>query len=289
MKTTIAITGSAGQLGSELARQLGSRAVQLSRAHINLASDASILDALGEIRPAILINCAAYTAVDKAESDAEACFRANAEAVATMTGYCRERNIRLVQLSTDYVFDDYAADNAAGSQRPLDEQTPASPRGIYAQSKLQGEIAAAATPENLIVRTCGLYGGGPTMRNFVETMIRLAATNPELRVVDDQRCTPSYCVDVAAAVLRLIEQEATGLYHVTNRESTTWFELAQTLFSLTRKPTVVQPISTAEYGAAAPRPAYSVLSLEKYSACVQREMPSWRNALERYLNDRKLA
>ncbi|MCC9608447.1 dTDP-4-dehydrorhamnose reductase [Blastopirellula sp. JC732] len=284
MNSTIAITGAAGQLGGELAKQLGGAAASLTRSQFDLSDDDSIRRVLAELRPSVLINCAAYTAVDMAETDADACFRANAKAVATMAELCHDLNIRFVQISTDYVFDAYA-----GIPTPLSEETPTSPQGIYAQSKLQGELAAATAPNHLIVRTCGLYGGGPTKRNFVETMIRLSESKPELRVVNDQRCTPSYCRDVATAVLRLIRQDATGLYHVTNSESVTWYDMAQEVFSLTRRSTHVHPITTTEYGAPAPRPAYSVLSLNKYAQATGQEMPTWRDALQRYLADRRFA
>ncbi|TWT34576.1 dTDP-4-dehydrorhamnose reductase [Blastopirellula retiformator] len=281
MKSTIAITGADGQLGSELLRQLGGDAVALIQSDMELTDDDAIRRVLSDIRADVLVHCAAYTAVDKAEAEANVCFQVNAAAVATIADVCRQFNTRLVQISTDYVFDSYA-----GPCVPLTEQTPATPRGIYAQSKLQGEQAAATVSSHLIVRTCGLYGGGPSMRNFVETMLRLAETKSELRVVNDQHCTPSYCRDVAAAILQLVEREATGLFHVTNGESVTWRELASTIFQLTQRSVHVEPITTAEYGAAAPRPAYSVLSLDKFQQTTGSEMPSWRDALQRYLQDR---
>ncbi len=277
----IAILGANGQLGSELMQQLGDRAVAVSREQLDLLQPQAISVWLDRSRPAVVINCAAYTAVDQAEEDCEACLQINGRSVEVLAQNCAERAVPLIQISTDYVFDSYSGDT------PRTESAEVDPRGVYAYAKRVGELAALSVPRNLVVRTCGLYGGGPIHRNFVETMLRLAETRDELNVVNDQHCTPSYGRDVAAAIIRLIETGATGLYHVTNSGSTTWHEFATTIFEHSGHSIRVMPISTQAYGAPAPRPCYSVLDNAKLVQQIGQPLPPWQDALTRYLRDRQ--
>ncbi len=276
------VLGSDGQLGGEFVSQLGTRAVAAPRNQLDLANPDNILPFIERWRPRYVINCAAYTAVDQAQTEQKQCLLVNSDAVNVLVQACAKWSIPLVQISTDYVFDSYQGDD------PIQEDEQASPRGFYAHSKRLGEIAAADKPGNLIVRTCGLYGGGPSYRNFVETMLRLSETRHEVQVVDDQCCTPSYCRDVVSAILRLMELNASGIFHVTNSGSTTWHEFAETIFRLANKPVRVLPISTEQYGAPAPRPRYSVLDNARLIAQTGRPLPAWEDALERYLRDRYL-
>jgi dTDP-4-dehydrorhamnose reductase len=280
MSKQIAVIGSQGQLGWELCRQLGSQAIGLSRAELDITNPAEILRVLTVCRPTAVVNTAAYTKVDQAETDAAACHLVNATAVGYLAEVCQRLECPLVQVSTDYVFGD-----AGPRDRPYVETDPAEPRGEYARSKLAGERLAAETPRHFVVRTCGLYGyrPKPSLSNFVDTMLRLGREREELRVVDDQHCTPSYVAHVALAIEFLLQTTAYGTYHVVNAGATTWYDFAAEIFRQTGNKIRLQRISTAQYGAAAPRPTYSVLDTSKYHALGGPAMPSWQDALAEYL------
>lgn len=281
---TIAVTGAQGQLGSELCRQLGAEAAGLDLPELDLTDRDGLLRQLLRIRPRAVINTAAYTQVDKAEEHVGPCRAVNAEGVAHLAGACRRLDCPLVQISTDYVFG-----SDAGRTTPYCETDPPGPQGVYAEAKLQGERHAAGCEKHFIVRTCGLYGrpGPRSPGNFVETMLRLGRERDRLRVVDDQHCTPSYLPHVARAICFLLGTTAYGTYHVVNSGETTWYGLAAELFRLAALPVVLEPITTAEYGAAAPRPRYSVLDTAKYHALPGRPaMPPWQAALAEYLSSR---
>lgn len=278
MKTLI--LGAEGQLGSALARLYGTAAKGFSRNDLDLLDHKAIARRIAEEAPTVIINTAAYTAVDRAETDRDMCFAINARAVEALASAANQCGALLVQISTDYVF-------AGNTERvPFREQIEPRPLGVYASSKLQGERAAANANRHLIVRTCGLYGkrAKPTQTNFVDTMLRLGKERPRLRVVNDQRCTPSYVEHVARAVKFLADRGETGLLHVTNQGATTWHELAVEIFKLAKMNVEVEPITTAEYGAAAPRPAYSVLDISRYQSLGGPELPHWKNALGEYLH-----
>ena len=278
---TIAVTGSEGQLGSELCRQLGSEAVGLDLPEFDLADRDRVHAALAAIRPRAVINTAAYTQVDKAQQEVDRCRTVNVDGVAHLVEACRRSDCTLVQISTDYVFG-----GDPGRRQPFRETEVPSPQGVYARTKLEGERIAARCPKHLIVRTCGLYGrlGPRSPGNFVQTMLRLGAAGKPLRVVDDQHCTPSYVPHVARAISFLVSVGARGLYHVANVGATTWYAFAAEIFRQAGLEVPITAITTAEYGAAAPRPAYSVLDTGKYHALAGcPAMPPWQDALAEYL------
>jgi dTDP-4-dehydrorhamnose reductase len=193
---------------------------------------------------------------------------------------CGELDCTLVQISTDYVF-------GADHQRrtPYMENDQPGPLGVYARSKLAGELAAASWKRHLIVRTCGLYGRcpKPTQSNFVDTILRLGGQRERLRVVDDQCCTPSYVRDIARAIVFLIRGSQHGTFHVVNSGCTTWYGCACEILRYAGITTPIEPITTAAYGAPAKRPAYSVLDTTKYEALGGPRLPPWQAALRRYL------
>jgi dTDP-4-dehydrorhamnose reductase len=273
----IAILGSQGQLGAELCRQLAGESIPLSRAQCDITDFPATREALVRLSPDAVINAAAYTKVDLAESNPGECFRLNADAVANLSSICGELDVPLVQISTDYVF---CGDSARSV--PCTEDEPPCPNGVYAQSKLAGEQAAAMCQKHLIVRTCGLYGPN-NKPNFVNTMLRLGRERKPVRVVADQRCTPSYVFDVATGAIALLRLGAGGIYHIANGGDTTWYEFAVEVFRAARLSIQVEAITTAQYGAAAPRPSYSVLSTAKYSHFTRQPLPNWRAALHKYL------
>jgi len=274
----IAVTGARGRLGGELCRQLGSSAVPLDLPEWDLTDQGQVRAWVDEQRPEVLINCAAYTIVDRAESEPEACHAVNAAAVENLAQACRTHGVLLVQLSTDYVF------GGDGSRTvPYTELDQPAPLSVYGQSKVESERFAARCPRHIIVRTCGLYGGASGSASFVTTMLRFAARQSVLRVVDDQRCCPSDVRDVARAILFLLGQSQYGTYHIVNTGSVTWHGFAAELFRLARIDVQLDAITSAQYGAAAARPAYSVLDTAKYQGLGGPRLPSWQDALADYL------
>lgn len=282
---TIAVTGSGGQLGSELCRRLGSRAVALDLPEFDLTDEDRTLQILTSLCPRAVINTAAYTQVDRAEDQAELCWQINSAGVSHIAAACRELDVPLVQISTDYVFG-----GAPYLGRAYREDDEPNPRGVYAQSKLGGEHEAAACAKHIIVRTCGLYGQqGPKTPagNFVDTMLRLTRQGKPLRVVADQHCTPSYVPHVARAILFLLESDHFGLFNVVNGGATTWHDFAAEIFRQSQLDVSLEPITTAQYAAKAPRPSYSVLDTSKFHALGGPAMPAWQDALSEYLAARR--
>jgi dTDP-4-dehydrorhamnose reductase len=277
----IAIVGAAGQLGTALQACLRGEIIPLTHAEIEITDPQRVAAALAAARPDCVINCAAYNFVDRAEDEPDAAFAGNAEGPRNLARWCATANAVLVHVSTDYVF---------GSDidriLPYCETAIPGPQSVYAASKLEGEqFVRADVKRHFIVRTCGLYGGASSegKGNFVKTMLRLAKERPELSIVDDQHCTPSYAVDVAAAIARLIETDHYGLYHATNDGATTWYKFARQIFHLAKIDIKVRPISSSEYPQKAKRPGYSVLDCEKLTGRLGGPLPTWQDALARYL------
>ena len=279
------ITGARGQLGSELSRILGSRAEGVGHSVLDITDGRAVSDFLHKKRPVVVVNAAAWTNVDAAEKpeNQRQCHRVNAEAVAVLATACADVGALLVQISTDYVF---GGDEQR--QHPYREDDVCAPVNVYGESKRAGEEAAASLPRHLIVRTSGLYSvgkEGPVRgRNFADTMQILGDAGKSLRVVADQWCTPSFVPDVAAAVVRLVEADATGIVHVVNQGQTTWHGFAEELFRQQGADVIVEPISTAQYPTPAKRPPFSVLSTDRYKGIVGHELPPWQAGLSRYLS-----
>jgi dTDP-4-dehydrorhamnose reductase len=277
-KPSYVVLGSAGQLGRDLIPRLDGEVIGLTRARADLTRAETLQSTLSELRPDVVISCAAYNFVDKAESEADAAFAVNAWGVRALASICRELGCTLVHFSTDYVFglDD-------GRRTPYTEADAPGPISVYGLSKLAGEyLIRSLCPKHLIIRTCGLYGvwgSGGKGGNFVETMLRLAGQGKPLRVVADQICTPSYTVDVATATAALLTTGRHGVCHITNSDSCSWHEFAAAIFELTGIKADLTPIASAEYQAAARRPSYSVLASTE-------PLRPWRDALAAYLQER---
>jgi dTDP-4-dehydrorhamnose reductase len=284
-----AVLGAAGQLGRDLCRRLPGEVISLSRTG-SPAIDLTLLETLrslfDDVRPDVVINCAAYNLVDRAESEPQEAFAVNAWGVRELARLCRDHDRLLVHFSTDYVF---GLDTTR--RQPWTESDAPGPLSVYGLSKLAGEYLVRATcPRHLVIRTCGLYGvwgSGGKGGNFVETMLRVASQGKPLRVVDDQICTPSYTVDVAETTLALLKADRTGLYHVTNSGSCTWHEFARTIFELSGAYANLTPIPSREYPTPARRPAYSVLDHAGLRAVGIPSPRPWREALAAYLRERQ--
>jgi dTDP-4-dehydrorhamnose reductase len=280
------VLGSAGQLGRDLCPRLAGEVVALTRADVDLTHPDGLRATLENHRPDIVINCAAYNLVDRAESEPAAAFEVNAWGVRQLAIACRDLGCTLVHFSTDYVFGLDAA-----RRRPYQESDAPGPVGVYGLSKLAGEyLVRALCPRHFVVRTCGLYGvwgSGGKGGNFVESMLRRAAEGKPLRVVADQICTPSYTVDVATALAALAQTDRFGLYHLINAGSCTWHEFAMTIFEQAGLRANLTPITSQEWGAPAQRPGYSVMANSAYEGLSLNPPRPWQEALIAYLVERK--
>jgi dTDP-4-dehydrorhamnose reductase len=280
------VVGADGQLGRDLSPRLEGDVVSAGRQRMDLLRPDSLQATLDEVRPNVVINCAAYNFVDKAECEPEAALAVNAFGARNLARLCAQRDCTLVHFSTDYVF---GVDSNRAT--PWREGDPPGPLSVYGTSKLAGEyFVRALCPMHVIIRTCGLYGvwgSGGKGGNFVETMLRLAAHGKPLRVVADQRCTPTYTVDLADAVVALLAAGEHGLFHVTSSGACSWHEFASTILRLFGLSLEVQPITGVEFGAAALRPAYSVLSSDALTRLGVPTPRPWQEALGAYLHERK--
>ena len=290
MLKRIALVGANGQLGRELRQRLGERAIPLSHADIELTDASSVAAAIASASPDTVINAVAYNLVDRAEDEPKVAFAVNAYGPRNLAIACDARDIPLLHVSTDYVFSGKDKTSSVERQRslPYTEADRPDPLCEYAKSKRAGERYVENLCERyFVVRTSGLYGPTttPGRGNFVQTMLRLGREQDEVSVVNDQTCCPTSTADLAAAIEALIATEAYGLFHATNSGSTTWCEFAREIFRLAAIDVAVQPISSAEFGAKAARPCYSVLNTRKLAGVIGFEMPPWQEALERYLAD----
>ncbi len=279
---SIAVTGANGQLGTALCQRLGSRAIPLTRPRFDLTSRESMVSELMALQPSAVINCAAYTAVDKAEEEADICHLINAESVTVLAEICDALDIPLVQVSTDYVFG-----VNQNRRTPYRENDATGPQGIYARTKHEGELNAAYWRKHFIVRSCGLYSlgdNGPVRgRNFVDTMLQLGMERDELSVVADQHCTPTYIPHLVSAIEYLLTTEAFGTYHIVNSGQTTWMDFAAEIFKQSGLDVRLNATTTEAWGAPAPRPLYSVLDNSKYHDLCGPRMPSWQTGIAEYM------
>lgn len=282
----IVLLGAGGQLAHDLMGCLAAHElVPWTRAEVDLAAPEGLEGKLKAAGAQLVINSAAYNLVDKAEEEPEAALVVNALGPLALARACGMLDIPLCHFSTDYVF---GLDPSPG--RPWRETDAPGPVSVYGGSKLAGEyLVRMNCPRHFVLRTCGLYGvkgsrgkGG----NFVETMRRLGAKGGPVRVVNDQACTPSYTGDVARAAAALVETDAYGLYHVTNAGGCTWFEFACEIFRQCRLEVDCRPITSAEFGAKAKRPAYSVLATDKLVQVGIAPSPDWQDGLARYLKEK---
>ncbi|WP_243372352.1 dTDP-4-dehydrorhamnose reductase [Geotalea sp. SG265] len=275
----ILVVGAKGMLGQDLMTLLGSAARGVDLEDVDITSLESVQKVLFSIRPRIVINAAAYTDVDGCETNPDLAMQANGEGVAHLAMATSEIGAKLVQVSTDYVFD-----GRKGS--PYLEDEPTGPLSVYGESKLAGEMNARFNPDYLIVRTQWLYGVNG--KNFVETMLRLATEKKELAVVDDQIGSPTWTVDLALAIRALVEKDCRGIYHAANTGFCSWNEFARAIFAESGIDMRVNPLATKDLGRPAPRPLYSTLDCGKLVRDTGFQLQPWREALKNYLKLRRL-
>jgi dTDP-4-dehydrorhamnose reductase len=279
----ILLTGSEGQLSYDLLRVLKNHDVYpLSHTDLNVTDTTKLEAILSSAKYEVVINTAAYHRVDEIEGNIEAAFNVNAFSPYKMALLCKSYNLQLVHISTDYVF---GGDN--NTKRPYRETDPCKPVNVYGFSKLTGEqLIALANPAYYIVRTSGLYGiKGPSGKgsNFIERMIIKGTSGEKIRVVNDQILTPTYTLDLAYAIEKLLHSGKYGLYHVTNEGSCSWYDFTREIFKALSMDVKVEAISTSDSGASAKRPGYSVLSKSKLYAAGLPKMRDWKIALRAYL------
>ncbi|HUJ14511.1 MAG TPA: dTDP-4-dehydrorhamnose reductase [Thermoanaerobaculia bacterium] len=274
------ITGAAGMVGSDLRQALtlrGETVVALDKSRLDITDSARVHEAISSARPDVIVNCAAWTRVDDAEANEPAANAINGSAVELLARSANDSGALVVQLSTDFVFD--------GSKRtPYEINDRTSPLSAYGRSKLLGEHAAAHAKRHLILRTSWLFGkNGP---NFVEAIRRQLGkgTNP-LRVVNDQRGRPTYTRHLAEALIRVVNCGATGIVHYADEPECTWYDFACAIVAQLGASVSVTPVSTAEFPRPAARPAYSVLSTERYERITGVRAESWREGLRQYLSN----
>ncbi|MFD1468780.1 dTDP-4-dehydrorhamnose reductase [Hymenobacter caeli] len=271
------IFGASGQLGQCLAHVAKERntpgLVFPPEAEANILNPAKLRALFEQHRPAYVVNCAAYTAVDKAEDELDLARKINRDGVENLARLCGEFGTTLIQISTDFVF-------AGTGNTPLVETDEAAPISVYGLTKLEGEqVIAAHTGQFFILRTSWLYS--EYANNFVKTMLKLGRERDELRIIWDQTGTPCYAIDLAGCVLTIIETQNQhhGIYHYSNEGVTSWYDFATAIFELSGTPVKTVPIRTAEYPTKATRPAYSVMDKTKAKTVLGVAIPHWRASL----------
>ena len=283
------LIGNKGMLGSELAQVLAASGLEFagSDREVNILDPEAIAGFTEGKKIEWIVNCAAYTAVEKAEDEVELCSRLNIDGPENIARAALALGARLIQISTDYVFD-------GSSTRPYREDDPVAPIGVYGRTKAEGEARVrAACPDHIILRTAWLYGThGP---NFVNTMLKLMRERDKIGVVADQRGTPTYAADLASAILSILRspQPVYGTFHFTDLGETTWHEFAVAIRRLGREhgllphDCAIDPLTTAQYPTKVRRPAYSVLSKEKIVEAYGLKIPKWEESLQIYIGERQ--
>lgn len=280
----ILVTGANGQLGSEL-RKIGFSALDevfyTDVAELDITDYAAVEKFVKDKEIDTIINCAAYTAVDKAEEEPQLAAKINTEAVANLARAAAKEGCLLIHISTDYVFD-------GTGTKPYTEKDKPCPVSVYGKTKLAGEEAILKSRcFHIIIRTAWLYSSFGN--NFVKTILRLAAERPEISVVSDQVGSPTYAGDLAAAIVGIMDSEERieheGIYHYSNEGVCSWYDFAAEIVRLSGKECRVKPVTTAEYPTKTQRPAYSVLDKSKIKKTFGIEIPEWKDALAKMMNE----
>ena len=277
-RSKILITGANGQLGNEF-RSLSNRYpndtfIFLSRQELSIDDAGNVRQVLKHHKPDWVVNCAAYTAVDKAETEKEQAMAINAEGAGILSAACAELGAKFIHISTDYVFD-------GSSANPYSEDSATSPINTYGHSKLRGEqLVLQNNPAAIIIRTSWVYSYFGN--NFVKTMMRLMNERESINVVSDQVGSPTYAADLAEAIMRIIHSSntASGIFHYSNEGRISWFEFAQAIKELIGSNCSVNPIPSSAYPTPAKRPQYSLLDKSRIRTAFDLDIPGWKESLE---------
>ncbi|MCX2842537.1 dTDP-4-dehydrorhamnose reductase [Microbulbifer thermotolerans] len=288
----VLITGKNGQLAQELIKRKPAHIELLALAHseLDIANGSQVMQTIADYRPAVVINAAAYTAVDKAEEEVDQAYAANATGPENLAIACKEMGARLIHISTDFVFN-------GDKSTPYKEQDQVQPLGVYGQSKAAGEAAIQQTlPQAVILRTAWVYSAHGA--NFANTMLRMMKERGQLGVVADQIGTPTSTHTLAEVIYALLEKpDAEGIYHCTDAGTASWYDFAVAIYEEGKangllpaeKKVQIKPIATADYPTPASRPAYSVLDKSRLTAAVNRDLPHWRYALREIFREKNEA
>ena len=273
------VTGVRGQLGHDVVKELekrGIEAVGVDIQEMDITDEESVSRVILGEAPDAVIHCAAYTAVDAAEENVDLCRRVNADGPRYIAKVCRDLDIKMIYISTDYVF-------SGQGERPWEPEDEKAPQSVYGQTKYEGELAVQELLENhFIVRIAWVFGVNG--KNFVRTMLKLSENHDVITVVNDQFGSPTYTYDLARLLVDMVLTDKYGVYHATNEGICSWYDFACAIFEEAGIPMTVKPVSTAEYGAKASRPANSRMSKDKLEENGFERLPAWQDALKRYLD-----
>ena len=274
------VTGVKGQLGYDVVNELekrGLEAIGVDIQEMDITDANSVNSVIGEATPDAVIHCAAYTAVDAAEDNVELCRRVNAEGTQNIANMCKKLDIPMIYISTDYVFD-------GQGERPWLPDDERAPLNVYGQTKYEGELAVQNTLDKyFIVRIAWVFGLNG--KNFVKTMLNLGKTRDRLTVVNDQFGSPTYTYDLSRLLVDMIQTDKYGIYHATNEGICTWYEFACEIFRQAGITVDVAPVTADQYPAKAKRPSNSRMSKDKLEENGFERLPSWQDALGRYLKE----
>ncbi|WP_312369288.1 dTDP-4-dehydrorhamnose reductase [Lachnoclostridium sp.] len=276
----VVVTGVNGQLGYDVVKELkkqGFTAIGLTRENLDITDENQVMRTIREINPEAVIHCAAYTAVDLAEEETEKSLRVNALATSNLAKACAEIHAKMIYVSTDYVF-------PGEGEKPYETLDQVAPINWYGQTKYEGEQAVLRELESyFIVRVSWVFGKNG--KNFVRTMLRLSEEKSTVSVVADQIGSPTYTVDLARCLVDMIKSDKYGIYHATNEGFCSWYDFAKEIFRMSGRNITVQPLTSDEFPVKAKRPKNSRLSKEKLTEQGFERLPSWQDALSRYLNE----
>lgn len=274
----ILVTGVKGQLGYDVVNELekrGIEAVGVDIEEMDITDAVSVSSVIHREMPDAVIHCAAYTAVDAAEENEALCRRVNADGTRNIAQVCKELDCKMIYISTDYVF-------GGQGERPWEPEDDRDPQSVYGQTKYEGELAVQELLDKyFIVRIAWVFGVNG--KNFVKTMLKLSENHDTITVVNDQFGSPTYTYDLARLLVDMVLTEKYGVYHATNEGICSWYDFACAIFEEAGIDMTVKPVSTAEYGAKASRPANSRMSKEKLTENGFERLPTWQDALKRYL------
>ncbi len=276
----VLVTGTKGQLGYDVVNELekrGHTAIAVDIEEMDITDAVSVEKVITEAEVDAVIHCAAYTAVDAAEDNVELCRRVNAEGTENIAKVCKKLDLKMIYISTDYVFD-------GEGERPWEPDDERHPLNVYGQTKYEGELAVEKYLEKyFIVRIAWVFGVNG--KNFIKTMLKFSETHEELNVVDDQVGSPTYTYDLAVLLVDMAESDKYGRYHATNEGLCTWYQFAKEIFRQAGVEVKVNPVTSDMFPAKAKRPKNSRMSKEKLDVNGFHRLPTWQNALERYLGE----